>query len=217
MTTEFNGSVIVNGRPNPTAEIFLLSSTGKPVAIASVNDNGKYTIGAPPGFGEGWLIAKLYAPIVGARARAVAAPETVDFSVGDAEAHLLVGEIVPPAGVEPDWIDVQLTPRALDGFPEVALGALLAVDTGNSIRGSFVSQRKRQLNFEFRALPGLYDLRVNRIIDVPLDTQLPIPNLTAKSVQLENGQQATERFGGFLVPLDRPRSLSVVLQTAPTY
>jgi hypothetical protein len=218
LKNDFSGSVTINAQPAPNADVFLLSSAGKVIATAKTDVHGKYAIAVPAKFAGGWLVAKLYRPIVGARARAVQAPgEAVDFAVSDGDAVTLSGEVAPPPGVKPDWIDVHLTPRKLEGFPEIALDSLLAVDTGTAIHGTFTTQKINQLHFEFRALPGLYELRVDRIVDVPLDTPLATPNLTAQSVELPGHAAATERFGGFVVPLDKPLHVTVSLKLAQTH
>jgi hypothetical protein len=208
--SKLSGTIQVDGQPNSGAEAFLLDASGKVVALTKTDSTGGYSLSPPAGYTGGWILAKLYHPVIGCRAMRVdGTVKTIDFSIAAGETVVLSGELRPPEGIKPDWVDVHVTPRQPRDVPPEAKEAILLVDTGSSMRSTYFTERVKGSSFRFRVLPGVYDLRADRTIDAPLTAKLPVPNLTAAALKMPDGSEPKQTFGGYL--LDVGKDLQVVL------
>lgn len=209
--SKFRGKIQLSVPGEIDAEVFLLNSDGSVAKTARVQLNGTYAIEPPPGYAGGWLLGKLYRPVVGARAVAVSGqPQTHDMDIGGALA--LTGRIVMPANVPLEWLDVHLTPRSLDGLPAEVHDALLATGPEPVRKGTYVTERIRKPELAFSVMPGEYRLEVERVFyDSPSTTAPPV-NVRLASVTVENGPPAKEAPIG--VWLDVRQPLSVVVNMA---
>lgn len=213
--SRFSGAVQVDGRPEGGAEVLLLSAAGKVVAIRNVDATGHYGIEIPQGYAGGFLLFRLYKPLVGVRAVPVLATgQQIDLSVSSADAVSLGGELKLPADAQGGWVDVELTPRDCGGLPPQAKDAILASDLNNGIRGSFLTERITDQRFRFRVLPGLYDLRAGRFIDAPpMAKGVPL-NLEPATLTLPDGKQPNKKFGGYLLELQKDTDVTLTLRAA---
>lgn len=199
MQAAFRGTVRVDGRPIRGADVLLLDAAGKVLAAVPTDEAGSYRLASPAGFADGMLLARLYRPIVGARATAVTHPVETGFDFATRDTIALGGEIEPPSGVTPDFLDVSLTPRALDGVPQSATMALIAVDTGPALKASYLTEQIKQLHFAFRVVPGTWDLLVNRLVDEAPSVNPRAPNLTNAELTMPDGSKPAQTFGAYRI------------------
>jgi hypothetical protein len=160
---DFRGTITVAGAGALEAEVFLLAVDGPVRAAVAVDGKGGFALAPPAGFTGGWLLYKLYAPVIGARAVRVAGPGVHDLAIAAGEAVALTGRVTLPVGAPPGWLDVRLTPRALDGLAAEAVPALLAAGPEPVRRGSFVTRRIEVDTFAYQLLPGEWRLEVERM------------------------------------------------------
>jgi hypothetical protein len=176
----FHGTITVGDAPAIEAEVFLLDRAGAVVATTRAQPSGSYDITPPAGYAGGWLLGKLYRPVIGARALEVdAGPRAVDLRVTSEEIHALRGRIVMPPGVPLEWLHVHVTPRELDGLSEAAARALLAVSEKPETRVTYATERIHEPAFALSVMPGKYWLDVERLfhdsaamIDPPVSVTL---------------------------------------------
>lgn len=212
--TRFRGTLHVDDAPIRAADLFLLDRGAKVVAATRSDELGGWELPAPAGWSGGSLLAKLYEPVAGARAVPLGADDQVlDVRVHSADAVTLSGDITWPAGVTPDWVEVSITPRQLDGVPAEAKLALLAVDTGPALRGTYLAKRATEPRFQFRVLPGTWDLRVIRNVDAPPES-LPIPNLEQVSLTLPDGSHPALTVGFYRLEARHDLHVQVALDVA---
>lgn len=193
----FHGTVSVDGNPIRGADVLLLDAAGKVVAAAQTDEAGGYRLASPAGFSRGMLLARLYRPIVGARATAVTHPADTGFDFATRDTVSLTGDVEAPAGVTPDFLDVSLTPRALDGVPPSAAMALIVVDTGPALKASYLTEQIKSLHFAFRVLPGTWELLVNRVVEEAPAVKPSTPNLTNAELTLPDGSKPAQTFGAY--------------------
>lgn len=211
-----HGSIRIDGNPSDGAEAFLLTAAGKVIAIARTNGSGSYALEPPPGWTGGWVLAKLYRPIVGVRAQRVdAAGGQVDFAVASREAVSLSGTVVLPEDVKADWLDVHITPRAGSHLPAEAKDAVLAVDTGTGIRSTYYSERTTTASFRLRLLPGRYNLGVDRWVDDDGVRAHQVPSLETATLTRSDGGSAEKSASGFVLDIERDLQVTVGLRVVP--
>ena len=215
--SEFSGTITVGKPGELDAEIFLLHADGKVAAVAHVPASGAYAIAPPAGYGGGWLLAKLYRPVIRARAVQVnAGPEKViDVNVAAAEAVVLDGRIVMPDEVPLEWLDVHVTPRIIDGLPEPTSGALLAVGPQPVRRGTYVTTRITQPAFTLAVLPGVYRLEVERLFHDSAGKSSPRVSVQLGSVDTSQGPPAEPAPIGVWLTLRGPVSVTVKMVVVP--
>lgn len=209
--TEFRGTLTVPGSGPFEAEVFLLHADGKVAAATRVQPSGGYAIAPPAGYAGGLLLAKLYRPVVGARAVSVGArpDRVIDVAIGAGEAIALDGSIVMPDHVAMEWLDVHLTPRTLDGLAPEAAGALLAVGPEPVRRSTYVTTRITAPSFAFRVLPGVYRLEVERVFPDSGGMASPPVNVQLGSVTVASGPPAEPAPIGAWVTVRQPVSVRV--------
>jgi hypothetical protein len=209
----FRGIVKVDGAP-ARGEVMLVDPAGKVVASTTIDEQGGYRAAPPQGFTGGWLLARVYRPVAGARALAIdgeGGERNVELT--SKEAITLSGDLRFPAGVTPDWVQVDLTPRALDGVPPAISRALVAVDTGPAIKGVYRADVIRGSRFSASLLPGTWDLVVARMVEVSPGHPLTTPNLINATLTLPDGSQPSQTFGGYRLVLRRDLHVVVELVT----
>lgn len=207
----FRGTVRVDGHPIRGADVLLLDAGGKVLAAGRTDEAGGYRLAPPAGFAGGMLLARLYRPIVGARATPVTRPGETDFDFTTRDTVALGGEVEAPSGVSPDFLDVSITPRALDGVPPSANMALIAVDTGPALKASYLTEEIKEPHFAFRVLPGTWDLLVNRIVEQAPTVKATVPNLTSVELTLPDGTKPAQTFGAYRLDVRRDTQVRVRL------
>lgn len=215
--TEFHGTISMQTPGDLDAEVFLLHPDGKVVAVNRVLPSGRYAIAPPSGYVGGLLLAKLYHPVVGARAVSVGAtPERpIDITTAAGEVVALEGRVVMPDQVPLEWLDIHLTPRMLDGLPQVAAGALLAVGPEPVRRGTYVTTRITQPSFALAVLPGIYRLEVERLFFDSAGMASPPVSVKAGSVTVTSGPPAEAALTGAWLTVRRAVSVTVQMVVVP--
>lgn len=215
--TEFRGAVTLQQPGVLDAEVFLLHPDGKVAAVTRVMPSGGYAIAPPSGYAGGLLLAKLYRPVVGAKAVSVGArPERpIDITVIAADAVALEGRIAMPDNVALEWLDVHLTPRTLDGLPPPASAALLAVGPEPVRRGTYVTTRITQPSFAFAVLPGVYRLEVERLFHDSSATVSPPVSVQLGSVAVTSGPPAEPAPIGVWLTVRQAVSVAVQMAVVP--
>jgi hypothetical protein len=208
--SEFRGTINVSKPGELDAEVFLLHRDGKVAAATRATSSGTYAIAPPAGYAGGWLLGKLYRPVIGARAVAVGASpiQPVDIMVAAAELQPLEGRVVMPSNGALQWLDVHLAPRSLDGFPEPAMAALLAVGTEPVRRGTYVTTRITEPSFGFAVLPGVYRLEVDRVFQDSAAVTPPV-SVQLGSVEVGKGPPAETAPIGAWLTVRGPVSVTV--------
>lgn len=212
MQAPFRGTVRVDGSPVRGAEVLLLDGAGKVLAASQTDETGGYRLPSPAGFTKGTLLARVYRPIVGARAAQVSEAGETSFNFSTSETIALSGDIAPPAGVTPDFLDVSLTPRALAGVPASANMALIAVDTGPALKASYLTAQIHDPHFSFRIVPGTWDLLVNRVVDAAPSAQAGPPNLTNAELTLPDGGKPAQTFGAYRLDVHHDTHVRIQLE-----
>ena len=196
----------------------LVTGTGAVKAIWPLGPDGRAHIEAG---GADFLLVRCVEPVIAAKAvRLVPGDAEVDVVIEATEVVGLSGAIAVPLGTEFDWVDLHVTPRRLEWVPDALQRALLAVDTGAAMRGTYWSRRLREPRFDLRVARGLHGLRVSRFHDGPLTAGGLRRNLTAAQVTATPALEVHESFGEFELQLDADaevlvtmRSVSVAEQT----
>jgi hypothetical protein len=215
--SEFSGTISVGTPGELDAEVFLLHSDGKVAAVARVPASGTYAIAPPASYEGGWLLAKLYRPVIGARAVQVNATpgQAITIKVAATELVALDGRIVMPDKVPLEWLDVHLTPRTLDGLPETASSALLAVGPQPVRRGTYVTTRITQPTFALAVLPGVYRLEVERVFHDSAGMISPPVSVQLGSVETGQGPPAEPAPIGAWLTVRQPVSVTVKMVVVP--
>lgn len=208
----FRGTVRVDGAPIRGADVLLLDAAGKVVAAGQTDEAGGYRLASPAGFSRGMVLARLYRPIVGARATAVTHPAETGFEFATGDTVALSGDVEPPAGVTPDFLDVSLTPRALDGVPPSAAMALIAVGTGPALKASYLTEQIHEPRFAFRVIPGTWELLVNRVVEQAPTAGPAAPNLTNAELTLADGSKPAQSFGAYRIDVRHDTRVHVRLE-----
>ena len=212
MQASFRGTVRVDGNPIRGADVLLLDAAGKVVAATQTDEAGGYRLASPAGFSRGMLLARLYRPIVGARVTPVTHPGETGFDFATRDTVALAGDVEAPAGVTPDFLDVSLTPRALDGVPPAAAMALIAVDAGPALKASYLTEQIKSLHFAFRVVPGTWELLVNRVVEAAPTVKSPTPNLTNAELTLPDGSKPAQTFGAYRIEVRHDLQVRVRLE-----
>ncbi|TMQ11205.1 MAG: hypothetical protein E6J91_23880 [Deltaproteobacteria bacterium] len=194
-----------------------MARSRRSAAVARVTPSGAYAIAPPSGYAGGLLLAKLYRPVVGAKAVSVGArPERpIDITAPAAAVVALEGRITMPDKVPLEWLDVHLTPRSLDGLPPAAAGALLAVGTEPVRRGTYVTTRVTQPSFVFAVLPGVYRLEVERLFHDSVATASPPVSVQLGSATVTGGPPAEPAPIGVWLTLRQGVSVTVQMVVVP--
>lgn len=182
----FHGTIRLGDAPTVEAEVFLLDRTGAIVATTRALPSGTYELTPPAGYAGGWLLGKFYRPVIGARALEVdATPRAVDLRVTAEEIHALRGRIVMPPDVPLEWLDIHVTPRALDGLSEIAARALLAVSEKPERRSTYATERVHEPTFALSVMPGVHRLEVERVFHDSAGQLRPPVSVTLSSVEAQ--------------------------------
>lgn len=190
----FHGTIRLGDARTVEAEVFLLDRTGAVVATTRAQPSGTYDLTPPADYAGGWLLGKFYRPVIGARALEVdAAPRAVDLLVTAEEIHTLRARIVMPPDVPLEWLHVHVTPRVLDGLPEIAARALLAVSEKPERRGTYATERIREPVFALSVMPGVHRLEVERVFHDSAAMTNPPVSVTLSKVTAAQGDLIIEK------------------------
>lgn len=209
---DFRGTITVAGPGVLDAEVFLLAGDGKVLAATNVDGKGGFALAPPAGFAGGWLLYKLYAPVIGARAVAVTAPGAHDLAIGAADAVALSGRITLPAGAPAGWLDVRLTPRSLDGLPAEAAPALLAAGPEPVRRSSFVTRRIEADTFGYQVMRGSWRLEIERMYVDSGGLANPPVSLELGAVTVDGGPPPEAAPIGFWLDVKAPVAVAATLK-----
>jgi hypothetical protein len=206
------GRVTILGERSKGVEVLLLDRNAKVLGFSTTDSAGSYVVAAPRGYANGWLLFRAYDPVIAIQAREVdTAPANVDLEIAESDTEILQGRISVPGGIRPDWVEVSLTPRQIPDVPQVLAKAILADGSSRSMKATYVTRKQTGMDFLFRVVPGVYDLRVDRWVDAPDGAELPIPNLTAQAVLATDGGPVTPRTRGFLIDMFQSRQVLVTM------
>src|SRR5712671_2632476 len=110
MNGEFHGSLECEGVPAEGSDLLLLDLSGNVTAATVSGASGRYRLTPPAENTTGWLVARMYRPVIGVRTASVERPQQVDFRIAAAETVTLAGEIELPDGVGATGLQLDLTP-----------------------------------------------------------------------------------------------------------
>jgi hypothetical protein len=215
MNQNISGVVTCDNLPTPDADLLLLDGKGGVRAFAHADAQGRYQLVAPAGYDGGWVLARLYQPIVGVVAVPVKHPDegpaTANIAVAQKDGVTLSGELVLPAGATAQGVELRLSPQHLAAVPAQAERAFLADGMGPGIRSAFLTRRLTEPRFQVRLLPGRYTIKLDREIDAPTGS-LPEPNLAGEGLTADGQHQAVDRYGWFDIDIAHDRHVVVALK-----
>jgi hypothetical protein len=182
------GTVTLDGKPLAGVEVVLTDGAGTALASQATDATGRFRLDPPGPFADGWVVARLHEPIVGAATRAVAAGDAVaDLAVASSAAVTLSLTVKPPARVPLDWAIVKLSPRAVPGVPDPVIAAAKLVGTGPSVRGSYHQVRITGPRLDLRVLPGTWGIAVEHIVERSPTLGVPPPDWINDALVLADG------------------------------
>lgn len=208
------GHLTLDAGPWAGVDVSLIRSGGQVIATAKTDRQGDFSLAKPDDFKEGWVLAKLREPIVGAVVSRVTDPtKPVALAVSSKATMTLSVEIQLPEGAQADWFDVALDPRAFPGIPSELTGKpLYLVGTGPSMSGKYYTVRTHEPRLSLRVLVGTYDVSVQHIVERSPTVFPGPPNWTSDTLTLPDGTKLPEALGRHRIEVGKDLQVKVLLR-----